>query len=289
MLALGALQLVGGVERLREVLAQLVAGAHLQRLAVAHHAFEREGVDGAGEALLGGLAAEHDVDAEHVDHEVRVDLGVDARGVRTGVLVGGVGRVALLPEELGGAQEDARAELPADHVRPLVDQQGQVTVTLHPLGEVLVDDRLGGGPDDDRLLELLAAAVGDHRELGCEALDVLGFLGQVGLRDEHREVGVLRACLLDAGVHLLLHPLPQAVAIRSDDHGAAHRTVVGQFGLVDEVLVPTREVVRLGGENGCLSHGRIVRGVRLLLRIRPASPARECTAPAEGRTPRAHG
>ena len=39
------------VERPGEVLAELVAGAHLQRLAVAHHRLERERVVGAGEAL----------------------------------------------------------------------------------------------------------------------------------------------------------------------------------------------------------------------------------------------
>jgi hypothetical protein len=44
------------VERLGEVLAQLVAGAHLQRLAVAHHPLAGEGVDRAGEPLAGGLA-----------------------------------------------------------------------------------------------------------------------------------------------------------------------------------------------------------------------------------------
>ena len=78
-------------------------------------------------------------------------------------------------------RKQPRAQLPADDVGPLVDQQRQVAVALHPLGHVLVDDRLGGRPDDDRLLELLAAAVGDHGELGAEALDVLGLAGQVGL------------------------------------------------------------------------------------------------------------
>ena len=55
-------------------------------------------------------------------------------------------------------------------------QQRQVAVALHPLGEVAVDDRLAGGPHDDGLLELLAAAVGDDGQLGAEALDVLGLL-----------------------------------------------------------------------------------------------------------------
>lgn len=212
-----------------------------------------------GEALLGGLAAQYDVDAEHVRHEVAVHVRVDAGGVVAGVLVGGVGGVALLPEELARTEEHARAHLPADHVGPLVDQQRQVAVALDPLGEVVVDDRLGGGPDDDRLVQLLAAAVRDDRELGGEALDVLGFPRQVRLRDEQREVRVLGARVLDARVHLLLHPLPQAVAVRSDDHGAADRTVVGQLGLVDQILVPAGKSSACGVRTGAFAMPRIVR------------------------------
>ena len=84
--------------------------------------------------------------------------------------------VTFLPEELGGAEEETRPQLPAHDVAPLVEQHGQVAVALHPFGEEGVDHRLAGGAHDDRLFELLAPAVGDDRELGAEALDVLGFL-----------------------------------------------------------------------------------------------------------------
>jgi len=117
-------------------------------------------------------------------------------------------------------------------------------------------DRLRGGPDDDRLLQLLAARVSDHRQLGAEALDVLGLAPQVRLRDEQREVGVLRASGLDPVVHLALHPLPQRVPGRPDHHGAADRPVVGQLRLGDDVLVPAGEVLGLGRENGSLGHER---------------------------------
>ena len=120
-----------------------------------------------------GLAADQHGHGEHVDHEVAVDVVEDLQRVGAGVGLGGVGGVALLPEELAGAQEDAGAQLPADHVGPLVEQQGQVAVAVDPLGHELADDRLAGGADDDRLVELLAAGVGDHGQLGAEALDVL--------------------------------------------------------------------------------------------------------------------
>ncbi len=69
---------VADVEGAGEVLPELVAGAHLQGLAVAHHALERQGVRRSGEALAGGLAAEDDRHREHLAHEGRIDLLVDA-------------------------------------------------------------------------------------------------------------------------------------------------------------------------------------------------------------------
>ena len=171
-------------------------------------------------------------------------------GVRVRVGLGDVGGVALLPEELAGAQEEAGPQLPAHDVGPLVQQQRQVAVALDPLGHELADDGLAGGPDDDRLLELLAPGEGDHRQLGAEALDVLGLPLEVGLGDEEREVGVLGAARLDAGVDLGLHPLPDGVAVGPDDHRAPDGTVLGQLGLLEDVLVPAREVVGTGGEDG---------------------------------------
>ena len=61
--------------------------------------------------------------------------------------------------------------------------------------------------------------------------------------------GVLGARRLDAQVLLGHHPLPDGVAVGPDDHRAPHRTVLGQLGLGDDVLVPAREVVGLRGEH----------------------------------------
>ena len=82
--------------------------------------------------------------------------------------------VPLLPEELRGAQEQPRPELPADHVAPLVEQQGQVAPRLQPSPDGGPDDRLGRRPDRVGLLQLAAAGVGDDRHLRREALHVVG-------------------------------------------------------------------------------------------------------------------
>ena len=57
-----------------------------------------------------------------------------------GFLVRAVGGVAFLPEEFRGAQEHARAQFPADDVRPLIQQQRQIAPALNPSREDLPDE-----------------------------------------------------------------------------------------------------------------------------------------------------
>ena len=99
------------------------------------------------------------------------------------------------------------------------------------------------GPHDQRLLELLAAAVGDDGELGREPLDVLRLFLQEALRDEQREVRVARAGLLDALVELVAQRLPNRKTVGSKHDASAHRRVVGQFGAQADVVVPRGEVL----------------------------------------------
>ena len=90
--------------------------------------------------------------------------------------------------------------------------------------------------------------------LGREALDVLGFLVQEALGDEQREVGVHVPGRLEHVVERALHPLPDAVAVRADDHAAAHGRVVGQLGAQDDFVVPGAEVRVAGRELLVVSH-----------------------------------
>ena len=73
--------------------------------------------------------------------------------------------VALLPEELQGSKEGPRAHLPSMRVGPLVDQQWQISVRLHPLRKHVVDHGLRGGPHRQGLFQVLAPAC-SRNELG---------------------------------------------------------------------------------------------------------------------------
>ena len=161
----------------------------------------------------------------------------------------GVRGVAFLPEELGGAQEHARAQLPADDVGPLVDQQRQIAPALNPLGEEVADDGLRSRTDHVRLFEFLAAGDGDHRQLRREAFHVLGFFLQEALRNQQREVDVLVAGGLEAVVELALQHFPDGVAVRLDDHAAFDDFGrLGHVALQHDVLIPGGKVLGSGSD-----------------------------------------
>ena len=63
-----------------------------------------------------------------------------------------------------------------------------------------------------------------------EALGHLLFLGEERLGNEQRKVGVDVAGVLEHAIEGALHLLPDGVAVRLDDHAAAHVGVLRQAG-----------------------------------------------------------
>ena len=168
----------------------------------------------------------------------------------------------LLPEELRGTQEQARAHLPAHDVGPLVAEDRQVTVGLDPVLVGVPDDRLGGRTHDELLLEfrigidddplalgiVLQAIVRHHGALLGEALDVVGLLREERLGNEEREIGVLMSRLLEHPIQRIVHLLPDGIAVGFDDHAPADGRIFRQSGLDHQIVVPLRVVLVGFGE-----------------------------------------
>ena len=185
--------------------------------------------------------------AQNVLDDLTVDLG-HLKRLGPSFFLGRVRCVTFLPQELGGPEEQARPHLPTQDVAPLVVEEREIPVALHPARVRVPDDCLGRGPDGERLIQLLAAAVRHDRNLGSEALDMLGFGFEQLHREEQREVDVLVAGRLEAIVELSLHPLPDRVAVRLDDHRALDEPVLGHAGLPDDLVVPGWEILALTGK-----------------------------------------
>ena len=250
------LELVLGVEELDfegfgEVLSEEVGGAGLQGFAVLHHGFDAVGVEGTGEAFVGRFYAFDDGHGHPVLGEVGIDVE-HAACFFLSFLAGGVGGVAFLPEEFGGAEEHAGAHFPAHYVGPLVAENGEVAVGFDP---VLVggpyngfgggaDDELffkaGGGVDNDTCTVGVVheTVVGNHGAFFGEAFYMLGFTAEERLGDEEGEVSVLVAGGFEHVVEGTLHFFPDGVAIWFDDHASANGGVFGQIGADNELVVP---------------------------------------------------
>ena len=165
-----------------------------------------------------------------------------------------MGGMAFLPEELGGAEKQARAHLPPHDIRPLIHQNGKVAVALHPLGEHRVDDRLGGGAKHQWLLELFATRVRDHGRFRRKAFHVLRFLLQERFRNEQRKIRILMARRLELVVERALHALPDPIAVGANDHAALHGRIVRQLAAQHHLVVPRAEVRGARREFLAVSH-----------------------------------
>ena len=249
------------VEGLGEVLTQEVRGAGLQGLAVLHEGFDAIGVLGAGEALALGLHALDDGHRHEVLGKVRVDLE-HLLGFLDSFVLGGVGRVAFLPEEFRRAQEQARAHFPPHHVGPLIHEQRQITVTLDPVLVGVPNDGLRRGANDEFFFQarvgihhhafsvgvVLQAVVCHHCALLCKAFHVCGLLAQVALGNEQREVSVDVSGVFEHAVEHVLHAFPNRKSVRLDDHASLHIAVLGKVRLHHEFVVPLAVIFFTRGE-----------------------------------------
>ena len=146
--------------------------------------------------------------------------------------------VALLPPELGGAQEGTGGLFPPADRAPLVVEHRQVAVGLDDLGIVLTEQRLGGRADAEPLRKLLGAAVGHPRDLGGKALDMVLLPLQEALGDEHRHHDVFMPGFFEHAVEQVADVFPDRGAVGAHDHAAAHARVIREVGLANDISIP---------------------------------------------------
>ena len=231
----------GDVKCLGKAVAEVVAGAGLERLVVVHHALDGIGVLGAGELFFLGLVAADDGHRHVIFQRIGVDLEhLQCLGAR--LFLGGMDRVTLLPEELTAAQERARRFLPAEHAAPLVIQARQVAPAVHNVAPVLAEQRLGRRADAQALGQLLAAADRDPRALRREALDVILLLLQEAFGNKHRHGDVFMSRLLEFPVQRVHDVLPDGIAIGAHDEQALYRGIVHELRLDADVREPLGKV-----------------------------------------------
>ncbi len=75
-----------------------------------------------------------------------------------------------------------------------------------------------------------------------EALDMLGFPGEVTQRNKQGEVRITMPSGAKHPVELALHVLPNAVAPRANHHATAYIRRLSQFRSANDLLIPFRKI-----------------------------------------------
>ena len=229
------------IKCLGKAVAEVMARAGLQRLAVMHHGFDGVGLFRTRKALLFGLFALEHRDSQIFLAELRIDVQ-HAQGFLHRLLGGGVHGVTLLPPELAGTQEGTGSLFPAHNRAPLVIQLGQIAPRADDLGIVLAEQGLGGRADAQALLELFRAAVGDPGDFRRKALNMVLLLLQQAFRDKNRHGYIFVAGRLEHAVQHMLDILPQRLRIGAHDDTALDRGIVDHLGLFDNVRIPLGKI-----------------------------------------------
>ena len=121
--------------------------ARLDRFAILDHRLDAKRLHGAGKALSFGLLA-----TDHGYRQILASKGlVNAEhrhrflpGLRFRLMRG----VAFLPKEFDRAKKHSRPQLPANDVRPLVEQNRQIAPGFYPSRIRRTDDRFGCRAND---------------------------------------------------------------------------------------------------------------------------------------------
>ena len=158
---------------------------------------------------------------------------------------------------------------PADDVGPLIDQNRQIAIALHPLRVARADDGFGGRPNDQWFGQrtgrdhfpfgiYLQPAVGDDRAFLGEAFHVGRFLREIAERNEKREIGVPVPGRLEHRVELTLHIFPDAVAPGPNHHAAADVGGLRHLGGANDLLIPFGKIFIAPRRDGGFGGGSLI-------------------------------
>ena len=85
--------------------------------------------------------------------------------------------------------------------------------------------------------------MGHHGTFLGETFYVFSLAGKETLWNQQGEIGVLRTCFLEHSVQLVLHLLPDGVAIRLDDHTSTYGRLFSEVGFHDKIVIPLTIIV----------------------------------------------
>mmetsp|Transcript_20005 Transcript_20005/g.41065 ORF Transcript_20005/g.41065 Transcript_20005/m.41065 type:complete len:285 (-) Transcript_20005:676-1530(-) len=250
------------IKRLPETLPQEMRSSALQGPSILHESLDRECLLSSGESLRWAFGTLYDRHGEEVFAEFRV-LVEHGFGVVKGTFGGGVGGVAFLPKEFGGAEERTGAHFPSHDVGPLVYFEGEITVTNNPLLKHIPNHSLRSRPDNQRILQFRLrignqtflptwirrqTMMSDHSTLLSKSIHMFCLLRQKTLRNQKGEIGIVSSMVFNSGIEVVSDLVPDGHSPRFDDHASSDGRNLGKVADTDDVIVPFGVVFRSRGD-----------------------------------------
>jgi hypothetical protein len=117
--------------------------------------------------------------------------------------------VPFLPEELSGSDEGSGVfELPSDNVGPLVEFEGQISVTLDPVSVGRIHNSFAGRPDGNGLSKIAFSRFGHPSNFGSKTFDMVFFNLERTFGNEHGEVSIFDSVGFNESIEESLYLLP---------------------------------------------------------------------------------
>ena len=237
--------LVLDVVDLREVVLVLVERRDLEGAAAREEGVRPEAVERARE-LVPVRPLRDEIREAEPPHQTLVDLEVFL-DLLLRVLERRVGGVGLEEVDLPHPQERAgHLRLVPERRHDLVHFQRQIRVAPDPEREHRVHRGLARRPEDELHVERVQTAVGDPVHVRLEALDVVGLLLELRLRDQEGKVHLPVARGIELLPPRLVDPLHHGPAVREPDVDPLDRVpLVPELRLLDDGTVPLAEILFL--------------------------------------------
>ena len=228
----------------------------LESLTILHHSLNSIGIESTSETLCLTLNTLHYRYCHPVLCEVSIYLQ-HLLCLLLSLLTGSMSCVTFLPKELRSTEEWTSTHLPTHYVTPLVAKQRQIAPRVNPVLICVPDDSLRCRTNDKLFLEFgiwinnnaiarlvcLQTIVSYNSTLLSKALNVLSLTTKERLRDKKREICILHTSLLEHLIQLLLHLLPDSIAVRFDYHTTTYCRLLCEISLHHEIIVPLTIIV----------------------------------------------
>ena len=226
----------------------------LKRATILHHRFNAIRIDCSWKTLPISLAS---LQNRH-RHPSFCKVGVDLEHFHSlfnSFFTRGMSRMTFLPKKFRCPQKKSSPHFPPNNIRPLIDQQRQIAITLNPLCIRCTDDRFRSWSNNKWFFQFssgnkfsirshLQPVMRDDRTFLCESIDMRSFLFQERHRNEQREIGVAMSSLFEHSIKNPLHIFPDRISPRLDDHATTHGRIFCQIRCAHYLLVPLGIVFR---------------------------------------------